>query len=356
MGYSSNPTPPVGSVSLSRNSSIELLRIFAILMIISMHLMGNWWSTENAVNREIIVLLNALFNVGSSLFILVSGYYGIKFKPHKVFHLWFMTLTYTIPIFFMNYWITGNFGDGKFILHSFFPIFTNYKWFITSYIMLSFFSPWLNKGIALMSKRKYELLLMVGGLFFVIAPTMLFVGIMADTGKGIVNMTIVYLLGRYLRLYGIPIFFRTKRVLKVFFLWMLIFVANSVFTVLQHHIAGYYAFDSSVFIIVLSILIFSIYISKDYHSKCINNIAKYCFPIYLFSDIVWLLLNNYIISIKDRPYCWFMMPLLLLAAILASIIYEMLRNLLFSRLEETAYHVVKQCVNNIIRKYSGKLN
>lgn len=51
-----------------------------------------------------------------------------------------------------------------------------------------------------------------------------------------------------------------------------------------------------------------------------------------------------------------MMPLLLLAAILTSIIYEMLRKLLFSRLEGKAYYVVEQCVNNILRKYNGKLN
>ena len=43
-------------------------------------------------------------------------------------------------------------------------------------------------------------------------------------------------------------------------------------------------------------------------------------------------------------------------ALLASIIYEMLRKFLLSRLEDTVYHVAEQCVNNIIRKYSGKLN
>ena len=106
----------------------------------------------------------------------------------------------------------------------------------------------------------------------------------------------------------------------------------------------------------LSIVIFTIFKELKFDSSLINILAKYCFPIYLFSDIVWLLLNNYIISIKDSLYCWFMMPLLLLAAILASIIYEMLRKLLFSRLEEKAYYIVKQCVNNILRKYNGKLN
>ena len=125
---------------------------------------------------------------------------------------------------------------------------------------------------------------------------------------------------------------------------------------MKGQISGYYAYDCSLFMLCLSIVVFTIFKELKFDSSLINSLAKYCFPIYLFSDIVWLLLNNYIISIKDSLYCWFMMPLLLLAAILASIIYEMLRKLLFSRLEGKAFYVVEQCVNNILRKYNGKLN
>ena len=99
--------PPQPNTKIKRNSSIELLRVLAILMIISMHLMGKWWTTSSVVNRELIIFLNSFFNTGNSLFILISGYYRVNFKLEKMVHLWFQTLTYTIPLFFRLF---ANFG------------------------------------------------------------------------------------------------------------------------------------------------------------------------------------------------------------------------------------------------------
>ncbi len=311
-----------------------------------MHLMGKWWNTSSMVNREVIVLLNALFNTGTSMFILISGYYGIRLKFRKVFHLWFMTWTYTVPIFFLTWWLVGSCGGGKMIVHSFFPILTNYRWFITCYIMLSLFSPWLNRGIERMEKRDFERLLMVGGFLFVIAPTCLFMGIMKDSGKGIANMMLVYLIGRYLRIYGIPKALATHRVGKALLLFFVIFLGNSLFTWLRHGIAGYFAFDSSLFIVCLSVILFSFFSEHNFQSRLVNRLARYCFPIFLFSDVVWVALGKQVNDLMDSPWCWAAMPLLLLVAILASVIYETIRNACLGKLEtylcEKAYNKMKK--------------
>ena len=44
----------------------------------------------------------------------------------------------------------------------------------------------------------------MGILFFVFAPTILFFEIQNDTGKGIINVTLAYLIGQYLKTYGLP--------------------------------------------------------------------------------------------------------------------------------------------------------
>lgn len=348
--------PPQPNTKIKRNSSIELLRMLAILMIISMHLMGKWWTTSSVVNREIIIFFNSFFNTGNSLFILISGYYRVNFKLEKMVHLWFQTLTYTIPLFFLSWLFLESPVDGKFVLHSFFPILTNYKWFITSYLILYTLSPFLNRFLEQLSKEQMLRLILLGCFFFIFSPTVLLISIQNDAGKGIVNMVLVYIIGRYIRLFGVPDFIIANKKHIAYLCVLLAFIGNSVFSFMKGQISGYYAYDCSLFMLCLSIVIFTIFKELKFDSSLINSLAKYCFPIYLFSDIVWLLLNNYIISIKDSLYCWFMMPLLLLAAILASIIYEMLRKLLFSRLEEKAYYIVEQCINNILRKYNGKLN
>ena len=337
-------TPPLSEHANTRNSSVELLRIVAIVMIISLHLMGKWWNTGNMVNREIIVFLNAIFNTGSSMFILISGYYGIRCRFQKVFHLWFMTWTYTVPLFFISWWLLGDYGGAKMMAHSFFPILTNYKWFITSYILLSLFSPYINRGIERIGKGDFERLLWLGCFFFVIAPTFLFFGIMKDTGKGIANMMLVYLIGRYLRMYGIPRCFSTHKVGKSLALILIIFLGNSLFTWLRHGIVGYFAWDSSLFIVCLSVILFCCFIERNFQSNLVNRLARYCFPVYLFSDIVWVALGKYINQYIDSYWCWAVMPLLLSVAIIASIVYETLRNACFSKLEKI---LCERAVNRI---------
>lgn len=187
-----------------RNSNVELLRIVSIIMIISMHLMSPWRSTSNMINREFIIFLNVIFNTSSTLFILISGYYGLRFKVDKLIHLWFMALTYTVPVLVGTYFFEHGHTDSKFMFRSVFPVLTNFKWFLTSYIILYSFSPFINRGIERLEKRQFILLISIFLLFFYLAPTILFMSIQKDTGKGILNMLAVYCIGRYLALYGFP--------------------------------------------------------------------------------------------------------------------------------------------------------
>lgn len=298
-----------------------------------MHLMGKWWNTENVVNREIIILLNAIFNIGPNLFVLITGYYGVHFKVEKLVHLWSMTLTYTIPMLFMTCFVDSTILDGKLIIHSLFPILTKYKWFITCYIILLFISPYLNKGIESMQKRHLKYLILVGCVFFVVSPTVLFLSIENDAGKGIINMTIVYLIGRYLRLYGIPKNLCRHRMLKLLALVTIIFLGNSALTMFAHNIVGRFAFDSSVFIVLQSILVFSWFIRLDFRNNLINKMAYYCFPLYLFSDFVWVVFSDEIESVSNAYICWSVLPMWVAVAVLATVIYENIRKFLMAKIE-----------------------
>lgn len=188
---------------IKRQSNFELLRIVAILMIVSMHLMGEMMQTRSFVNRELIIFFNAAFNVSTSLFILISGYFGLHFKTEKLIHLWILTLSYSVLVLILNVFVlkTEPLG-GKLLIHSLFPVFTKSKWFITCYIILYILSPYINKGIESLSQKQFVRVLMILIIFFYIAPTILFLQIMNDSGKGIINMLTVYLIGRYLAMYG----------------------------------------------------------------------------------------------------------------------------------------------------------
>lgn len=69
-----------------RNSSIELLRILSIFLIIMMHV-GSLICYTNAsmMNKIWLGAINAIGNCGVSCFILISGYYGVRFSKKNLY-------------------------------------------------------------------------------------------------------------------------------------------------------------------------------------------------------------------------------------------------------------------------------
>lgn len=81
-------------MAATRHSGLECLRIISIILIVSMHILGNTFHTSNWLNKEFILFINTLGNTGVTLFILISGYFGIRFNTHKFFKMlvvvWFL--------------------------------------------------------------------------------------------------------------------------------------------------------------------------------------------------------------------------------------------------------------------------
>ena len=74
-------------MAATRHSGLECLRIISIILIVSMHILGNTFHTSNWLNKEFILFINTLGNTGVTLFILISGYFGIRFNTHKFFKM-----------------------------------------------------------------------------------------------------------------------------------------------------------------------------------------------------------------------------------------------------------------------------
>ena len=80
-----------------RNSGHELLRIAAMYMIIFIH--ANMYLGMFCTGRTQIFFngfVNGICNIGVSCFILISGYYGIRFNLQKLVKMECMMITYSI--------------------------------------------------------------------------------------------------------------------------------------------------------------------------------------------------------------------------------------------------------------------
>ena len=285
----------------TRNSNIELLRVISIFMIISMHVFGHYQNNLNQWNIACLSFNNAICNMGVSIFMLISGYYGIKFRLEKLFNLWNITFFWSILLLFLDVD-----HSPKKLICSLFPIFTNKYWFFTSYIIIYCLSSYIENLIHNLTQQQFIHMLGVLLIFFVIAPSFLMIEILRDSGKGIINMLIIYLIGRYISIYGLPKKLTCLRGVTILFIMTtIITVIDFIVTIKTGILFQRLARDNSILIIISSVTLFMLVIQrKPRNVAWINSLASFVFPIYIIHGSIMsrLIYNN-----ENTTYLLYMM-------------------------------------------------
>lgn len=90
-------------MSETRSSNFECLRILAIILILIMHSYAQANCKENLFNLFVGYVISAIGNIGVSCFVLLSGYFGVKFKMQRFIQLILITTFYTVISFIANH-------------------------------------------------------------------------------------------------------------------------------------------------------------------------------------------------------------------------------------------------------------
>lgn len=287
-------------MSKERSSNFELLRLLCIFGILMMHTFGGIDTSVSLFNMQIHVLVNSIFNMGVTCFILISGYFGIRFDLKKLIRLDLMIIFFTV----LSTITFGNLG-AKELIKSCIPVISRYYWFISCYFFLCILTPFLNQIPKKLSKKSFQKLLTVLLLLFSIIPTFGFFEIMLDGGKGLVHMLMIYLLGRYLALYHN----RSHNVCHL--LWGLvlsvgfIFLADSSLTFLRGKLYTTFCRDCSIFIIFGAVMVLLLFRELTFHSLFINRTAENVLAIYVLDGTVQTILLKWF---NFKPYAgsWFL--------------------------------------------------
>lgn len=151
-----------------RNSSIELLKILAIMLIVISHSVpyGNFNNYDgyidlNNVSNNINILVLAIFrnlgNIGNCIFIICSSYFLLNSKSvnkKKILKLIVDSFIISVTIFLLVQ-IFGTYNISlEETIKSFFPTTFNVNWFLTCYILFYMIHPFLNNIIEKLDKRK----------------------------------------------------------------------------------------------------------------------------------------------------------------------------------------------------------
>lgn len=325
-----------------RRSNFELLRFLCIIGIVCMHIIGLIYQSVDGYNRVICIFLNSIFNANVSIFVLISGYFGIKKQLSKLLSMEYMVLFYSIisflVILYLNHDNINNISFFIYLLQVIFPTLTMKYWFFSCYVILFFLAPYIELMFQKLSLQLIQRLIIMLLFFFSIAPTFLYIEILGDAGKGIVNMLLIYMIGRYFSYYGIP-----QKLEKIHLILLPFLIIFSTFfnTLLSMKFRPQglilnFARDNSLFTIGIAICIFIFFHKKNLYSALINNLASFVFPIYLVNETIRAILHFiYPFTVyENSPYMFFMLIAYTLITLILGIIIELIRRLLFTKLEK----------------------
>lgn len=261
---------------LVRKSNFECLRLFAMFCIVLYHLYFHYINVEDpsVLNKSIHIPLH----IGVILFILISGYFGIKTSIRGLVALLLMMFIYTVPISMYDILINkGSLSQLLFISHTPF-------WFMRQYLYLYLLAPILNMFLDKASKRQGVYLLIVLSFISIYCCTLLKGQCEFEQGKNLPNFMLIYSIGWFLRIniqkiQNMPFLLLGSLFLFFNLIEMIIFSFGTVFLKQYIWLLSFPYF--SPMLILNATIIFIIFSKISFSSKRINYLAKSTLAIYL---------------------------------------------------------------------------
>lgn len=202
---------------MKRNYGIDFLRIVSMFMVVILHVLGQGGILDNAESASQRYWIAWLFEISCycavNCFALISGYVmsQTKYKLSRVFNLWFQTVFYTGLATIVFFFVPEAAVGGRAILNAVFPISSQQYWYISAYFGILIFVPALNAAIEHTEKKTLNAILIAAFVAFCILP------IAFQTtpyglsgGYSVIWLSLLYLVGGYLRKYGITNNIKTK--------------------------------------------------------------------------------------------------------------------------------------------------
>ena len=263
----------------SRNSNIELLRFVLMFFIFAWHVLVHAYGIKNGASSSPSVFqlaLCSLFVPSVNAFMLISGYYGLKLTFGKAISFVIQACFYSYGFLFFKMFTVGLDNDDILGLA---PISTFRWWFFTYYFMILLLSPVINAGIEKLGKKQFKVLL-------ICLVVMNFGLWLAGTHRGydFHSLLIIYLLGRYLNIYGVSVGRQKAAMLwgiATLALWLSVVYAYANHLSISFHLLSY----NNVLIIMQAIgIVFFALSFKERHFRPFLFLGVHSFAIYLITE------------------------------------------------------------------------
>ena len=187
-----------------RQSNFELLRILSMLAIVFFHY--SCWIFDyldlqgGSINYVLYWSTRLLGQLGNSIFVLISGYFMVKteFSLRRVLRMWAEVMFYSLSLLVLRV-LLGWRPTGMQLYHLLAPTVAGQYAFMTYFIILSLFAPFLNKMLHTLTRDELRRLNILMFVIFGVLGSVLPGGFAPFTWLG--TFIFLYCLAGYLRLY-----------------------------------------------------------------------------------------------------------------------------------------------------------
>ena len=319
-----------------RQSNIELLRLIAMLLIIVGHtpllsLLSKQPITDTPLTSFLTFGFKGLTICSVDVFVLISGWFGIRYKGERLLSLLFQTLFFSIIVYTtLALWKPLQYLNLD-ALSTIIMFHSDDYWFIKAYIGLYLFAPMLNKYIEAATEKQLRIFLIIFYTFQTIYGWLNLYGAhWFEGGFSMVSFCGLYILARYVRLY-----FKEER--KYFWLTLymsaglLIGLMCFVLALMDLNIYGRLLTYTNPLVVCEALFVLLFFQNLNFKSKYINYLAASCLAMYLLHAhplVLWPIfratINNWLSSLPINISLIYS-SLFIIAFILAAIIIDIIR-------------------------------
>ena len=317
-----------------RLSNIELCRIVSIVLVILVHTTFQsigWNCTSLGA-----LILAAFSIIGVNVFVLITGYFSTTPKIVSLANLLFICL------FWMLVRIAVNIALGQSVTWRDFFFVTRSNWFIPSYLCLVFLAPVLNAFCNSASKKVLlgvTLALFFFEIWFDLLPPHPRISLGSQKGYSVLSFVALYLLARFIRLHGVPEWFRKWSFSFYLLCSVLLCCSAFVFVKIGHPVTKtLYSYTNPV--IILSALSFFLSFEKMHMEKnrVINHIAKSSLAVLLGQSAISCFYSNqfnYLFNYTSPLKKLLFWILSIVIVFVASVVVDQIRLLIWKPIEKS---------------------
>lgn len=338
-----------------REPQFEILRVIAMLMVILLHYLSKGGlladpAGDMTFSDWAFWGLEALCLVCVNVYVLISGYFFAenRFRLGKAAGIWCQVFFYSVVIAAVC--MAAGIADYRqyFDLYNLqffaFPVINGHYWFASAYLLMYLFSPVMNYAIKGMSRKQFQMLILLLLIPFSFAKSILPLPLAVDDcGNSFIWFLCLYLIAAYIRLYGIPLLEKKGKALTTYLLSSAGILVALAFAGFLNRRTGHYEYALEIplhynFVFILTGSLGLFYCFKTWKVKenalvrYLVRIAPYTFGVYLLHE--HLLLRYWwpeTLRVSDVYGAVRIFHLLLTVILLfaAGILMDVLRSLLF---------------------------